>query len=159
VPDIRQEDEYAAGPLPRAVHIELGSFSQHTGQVQPHPVTVMCGHGERAMLQSLGIALIAATNSFIPWAITAVLTGSGSALVYPALLAVIVDVAFPSCPARSVGVYRLWRDLGYALGALLAGITADLLGVRQAIWIVAAITTASGVIVALRMYETRRAQP
>jgi MFS family permease len=77
-------------------------------------------------------------------------------MVYPTLLAVIGDVAHPTWRARAIGVYRLRRDLGYAIGALIAGITADLLGLRAAIWLVAAITAASGLIVAVRMYETRR---
>ena len=75
-------------------------------------------------------------------------------MVYPTLLAVIGDVAHPAWRARAVGVYRLWRDLGYAAGALIAGITADLLGLRGAVWIVAALTAISGVLVAVRMYET-----
>jgi len=62
----------------------------------------------------------------------------------------------PTWRARAVGVYRLWRDLGYAVGALLAGITADLLGLRAAIWLIAAITAASGLVVAIRMYETHQ---
>ncbi|WP_203720602.1 MFS transporter [Paractinoplanes brasiliensis] len=61
--------------------------------------------------------------------------------------------------ARAVGVYRLWRDLGYAAGALIAGITADLFGLRAAIWLVAALTATSGVIVAIRMYETHHRGP
>ena len=69
---------------------------------------------------------------------------AGTALVYPTLLAVIGDVAHPTWRARTVGVYRLWRDLGYAIGALLAGITVDLFGIRPAIWIIAAITAVSG---------------
>jgi MFS family permease len=77
-------------------------------------------------------------------------------LVYPTLLAVIGNVAHPTWRARSVGVYRLWRDLGYAVGALLAGITADLFGLRPAIWIIAALTATSGLIVAVRMYETHQ---
>jgi MFS family permease len=75
-------------------------------------------------------------------------------MVYPTLLAAIGDVAHPMWRASSVGVYRLWRDGGFAVGALLAGITADLLGVRAAIWLVAGITAASGLVVAIRMYET-----
>jgi MFS family permease len=108
------------------------------------------------LLQAAGIALVAAASSFTPWAIAAVLMGAGTALVYPTLLAVIGDVAHPAWRARSVGVYRLWRDLGYAIGALLAGITADLFGIRPAIWIIAAITAASGLFVAVRMYETHK---
>ena len=106
------------------------------------------------LLQAAGIGLVAAAHTFTPWAIAAILMGAGTALVYPTLLAVIGDVAHPAWRARAVGVYRLWRDLGYAIGALLAGITADLFGLRPAIWLIAAITAASGLIVAVRMYET-----
>jgi rhodanese-related sulfurtransferase len=77
-------------------------------------------------------------------------------MVYPTLLAAIGDVAHPSWRASSVGVYRLWRDLGYAIGALLAGITADALGLPAAMWLVAALTFVSGVVVAVRMSETLR---
>lgn len=108
------------------------------------------------LLQAIGIGLVAAANTFTPWAIAAILMGAGTALVYPTLLAVIGDVAHPAWRARSVGVYRLWRDLGYAIGALIAGIIADLFGLRPAIWLIAAITAASGVVVAVRMYETHR---
>ena len=89
----------------------------------------------------------------------AALLGIGTAMVYPTLLAAIGDVAHPSWRASSVGVYRLWRDLGYAVGALLAGLTADALGLPAAMWIVAALTSASGVLVAVRMTETRRRSP
>jgi predicted MFS family arabinose efflux permease len=75
-------------------------------------------------------------------------------MVYPTLLAAIGDVAHPSWRASSVGVYRLWRDLGYAVGALLAGITADAFGLPAAMWVVAALTFVSGLVVALRMTET-----
>jgi len=74
--------------------------------------------------------------------------------VYPTLLAAIGDVAHPSWRASAVGVYRLWRDLGYAMGALVAGITADLFGLTSAMWVVAALTFLSGAIVAMRMSET-----
>ncbi|MFI5042175.1 MAG: hypothetical protein ACHQNA_10070, partial [Acidimicrobiales bacterium] len=74
-------------------------------------------------------------------------------------LATIGDVAHPTWRARSVGVYRLWRDGGFAVGALLAGIIADLFGITAAIWAVAALTAASGVVVAVRMYETHRRTP
>jgi MFS family permease len=77
-------------------------------------------------------------------------------MVYPTLLAAIGDVAHPSWRASSVGVYRLWRDLGYAVGAVLAGLTADALGLSAAMWIVAAVTAMSGVVVAVRMTETLR---
>jgi MFS family permease len=106
------------------------------------------------LLQAAGITLVAATTGFAMWAAAAVLMGAGTAMVYPVLLAVIGDVAHPTWRARAVGVYRLWRDLGYAAGALVAGITADMFGLRAAIWLVAAITAASGLVVAVRMYET-----
>jgi MFS family permease len=111
------------------------------------------------LLQSAGIALVAAATGFGVWAVAAVLMGAGTAMVYPTLLAVIGDVAHPTWRARAVGVYRLWRDLGYAVGALVAGAAADLFGIRAAIWLVAAITAASGLVVTMRMYETRPSAP
>ena len=78
----------------------------------------------------------------------------GPAMVYPTLLAAIGDVAHPARRARSVGIYRLWRDGGFAVGALLAGVVADALGVRAAVW-PSLLTAASGAVVAIRMYETR----
>lgn len=81
----------------------------------------------------------------------------GYRLVYPTLLAAIGDVAHPSWRASSVGVYRLWRDSGFAVGALVAGTVADAVDLRAAIWVVAALTATSGLVVAVRMYETRRA--
>jgi MFS family permease len=111
------------------------------------------------LLQAAGIALVAATTGFAVWAVAAVLMGAGTAMVYPTLLAVIGDVAHPAWRGRAVGVYRLWRDLGYAIGALIAGVTADLFGVRAAIWLVAVITAASGLVVAVRMYETCHRTP
>jgi MFS family permease len=80
-------------------------------------------------------------------------------MVYPTLLAAIGDVAHPTWRASAVGVYRLWRDAGFAVGALVAGVLADLLGLATAIWAVAALTAASGLVVALRMYETHRRMP
>ena len=106
------------------------------------------------LTQAFAITLIGATSGFWIWAVGAMLLGAGTAMVYPTLLAAIGDVAHPSWRARSVGVYRLWRDGGFAVGALLAGIVADVLGLSAAIYTVAAITAASGVVVAVRMYET-----
>jgi MFS family permease len=77
-------------------------------------------------------------------------------MVYPTLLASIGDVAHPAWRARSVGVYRLWRDGGFAAGALLAGVVADVWGIRVAVWTVAVLTALSGLVVAVRMYETHR---
>ena len=85
------------------------------------------------------------------------LLGAGTAMVYPTLLAAIGDVAHPSWRASAVGVYRLWRDAGFAVGALLAGVLADLAGLRTAVWVVAALTATSGLVVAVRMYETHPA--
>ena len=69
------------------------------------------------------------------------------------------DVAHPARRGRAVGVYRLWRDGGFAVGAVLAGVVADLWGIGAAVWTVAALTAASGVLVAVRMYETRVPEP
>ena len=107
------------------------------------------------LVQAAAIGLLAATRGFGPWALAGVLLGVGTAMVYPTLLAVVGDVAHPAWRASAVGVYRLWRDLGFAVGALLAGVIADLAGMPAAIWTVAALTALSGLIVAVRMYETR----
>ena len=109
--------------------------------------------------QALAIGLIAAVHGFWPWTAGALLLGAGTAMVYPTLLAAVGDVAHPAWRASSVGVYRLWRDAGFAVGALLAGVVADLVGLTAAIWTVAALTAASGLLAALRMDETRRRRP
>ena len=106
-------------------------------------------------LQAVGIAVTALSTDFLPFGSGAVMLGLGTAMVYPTLLAAIGDVAHPSWRASAVGVYRLWRDLGYAVGALLAGITADLFGLPAAIWLVAGLTLMSGAVAAVRMNETR----
>jgi MFS family permease len=111
------------------------------------------------LVQAVAIGLVALGTTFTTWAVAAVLLGAGTAMVYPTLLAVVGDVAHPAWRARSVGVYRLWRDGGFAVGALLAGGIADAFGILAAIWTVAALTAASGVIVAIRMYETRPGRP
>ena len=105
-------------------------------------------------LQAAGIALITISGGFLEFAGGAVLLGAGTAMVYPTLLAVIGDVTHPAWRASSVGVYRLWRDLGYAVGAVLAGVVTDLLGIKAAMWLIAALTFASGLLVLLRMKET-----
>jgi MFS family permease len=106
------------------------------------------------LLQAIALGLVAAVDGFTLWAVGAVLLGAGTAMVYPTLLATIGDVAHPSWRARSVGIYRLWRDGGFAIGALLAGALADAFDVRFAIWAIAALTAASGLAVLQRMYET-----
>jgi MFS family permease len=106
------------------------------------------------LLQGGALMLVAAGNSFSQWVAAVTLLGLGTAMVYPTLLATIGDVAHPAWRARAVGVYRLWRDGGFAVGALLAGVIADLWGIPTAVWTVAALTAASGLVVAARMYET-----
>lgn len=105
-------------------------------------------------LQAGALALLPLVRGFGPWALAMVLLGVGTALVYPTFLAAISDVAHPSWRASAVGVYRLWRDLGYAVGALLAGALADVFGVPWAIAGIAALTFASGAVVLVRMGET-----
>lgn len=106
--------------------------------------------------QAIAIALFLAPVNFAIWLLAALLLGVGTAMVYPTLLAAIGDVVDPLVRASSVGVYRLWRDSGYAFGALLAGIIAQSLGQNAAIAVVAALTLTSGSIVAVRMSETHR---
>jgi MFS family permease len=110
------------------------------------------------VVQAAGIWLTVLVPAYAAWITGAVLQGLGTAMVYPTLLAVIGDVAHPSWRATAYGVYRLWRDLGYAVGALLAGLVADWLGMAAAIHVVAALTLASGVVVLLRMRETLRGE-
>ena len=105
-------------------------------------------------LQALAIALFLSHAGLALWFAAAVLLGVGTALVYPTLLAAIGDAVNPSVRASAVGVYRLWRDSGYAIGALISGIIADRLGQSSAIGTVAALTFLSGVVVAARMRET-----
>lgn len=105
-------------------------------------------------LQAVGIAVTAMTSQFGLFVLGAVLLGTGTAMVYPTLLAGIGDVAHPGWRASAVGVYRLWRDLGYAAGALIAGITADKFGLGAAMWLVALLTALSGLAAAFRMSET-----
>jgi MFS family permease len=108
------------------------------------------------LVQAAGIFLFVEGSGFAMWAVAAVLLGLGTAMVYPTLLAAVGDVAHPSWRASAVGVYRLWRDGGYAVGALLAGGLADALGVRWAVGAIGGLTLLSGVIVATVMYETHQ---
>lgn len=105
-------------------------------------------------LQSAGIAVVVSSAALPGFAVGSVLLGVGTAMVYPTLLAAIGDVAHPAWRASAVGVYRLWRDLGYAFGAIVGGVIADLIGMDASLWCVAAITFTSGVIVWKRMRET-----
>ena len=107
-------------------------------------------------IQALGLWIIAGapvTEPYAAWGGGSVLLGLGTALVYPTLLAAIGDRAHPAWRASAVGVYRLWRDLGYAVGAVLSGVIADRFGLRAAISFVGFLTFASGIICAVRMIE------
>jgi MFS family permease len=106
-------------------------------------------------LQAVALAGVAAGSGFDSWLATLIALGIGTAMVYPTLIAVVADVAAPSWRASAVGVYRLWRDLGFAAGALVAGTVADRLGLEAAIGVVAALTGASAMIAAAVIRETR----
>ncbi|MFM9035935.1 MAG: MFS transporter [Mycobacterium sp.] len=132
-----------------AAQILTGALSDRWGR--KHLITV------GMLTQAVGLALVATGEDFDAWLAAAALLGVGTAMVYPTLLAVIGDVAHPLWRARSVGAYRLWRDGGYAVGAVVGGVAADLWGLRAAVWTAAGITAASAAVVAVRMYETHPA--
>jgi MFS family permease len=106
------------------------------------------------LLQGVAFAAMVTASGFRWWVACGVALGIGTAMVYPTLLAAIGDVAHPSWRGSAVGVYRLWRDLGYAVGALLAGVLADAFGMRWSIMVIGGLTLASGALVAVRMPET-----
>jgi MFS family permease len=128
------------------VQLATGALSDRTGR-KPLIVSGM-------WIQAVGIGVVTLAPAFAGFVTGAVLLGIGTAMVYPTLLAAIADVAHPSWRASAVGVYRLWRDLGYAIGALLAGVTADAFGLPAAMWLIAALTFVSGLVSAVRMSET-----
>ena len=107
------------------------------------------------VVQALGLLLTLSTTTFNGWIAGSVLLGLGTGMVYPTLLAVVSDASAPTWRARSLGVYRFWRDIGYAVGALLAGIVADLFGIGWAIGLVATLTFFSGIVVTVFMADTR----
>jgi MFS family permease len=109
-------------------------------------------------VQAAGLFLTGATSHFEWWLVGSLLLGLGTAMVYPSLIAAVSDASHPSWRARSLSVYRFWRDLGYAIGALSAGIIADLFGMSWAIGSVAALTFLSGAIVAAVMTSKPGAQ-
>jgi MFS family permease len=109
------------------------------------------------LVQAVALGAIAIVRGFWPWAAAAAVLGAGTAMVYPTLLASIGDVAHPRWRGSAVGVYRLWRDSGYAVGALLAGVLADAFGMSSAIAAVAMLTLLSAALVAWRMPETLHA--
>jgi len=107
-------------------------------------------------IQSAGLFLTAATRQFEWWLVGSLLLGLGTAMVYPSLIAAVSDASDPTWRARSLSVYRFWRDLGYAIGALSAGIIADIFGMAWAIGTIATLTFLSGAFVALMMREKAR---
>lgn len=106
-------------------------------------------------LQAAALLLTALTREFGWWLAASVLLGIGTAMVYPSLIAAVSDASHPSWRARSLSVYRFWRDLGYAIGALAAGLIADAFGFAAAIAAIAGLTFLSGVVTAITMQETR----
>jgi MFS family permease len=107
------------------------------------------------LLQGTALVVMTLVHGFAAWMVTGAVLGVGTAMVYPTLLASVGDVAHPSWRGSAVGIYRLWRDAGYAVGAVLAGVLADALGMGAAIGSIGVLTAASGVLVAIRMPETR----
>lgn len=103
------------------------------------------------LLQGVALSFMAFTKDFYPFLILSAILGIGTALVYPTFLAGIAAYTNPSQRAESIGVFRLWRDLGYALGAILTGVIADLLGINYSIMVIAMITIISSLIIRFRM--------
>jgi len=129
--------------------IATGALSDRWGRKWP----IVAG----MWIQAVGIWIVAGGSKmatpFVAWVTGSVLLGVGTALVYPALLAAIGDRADPRWRASAVGVYRFWRDMGYAVGAVLSGVLADRFGIASAVTAIGFLTFASGVVVALRMIE------
>ena len=127
--------------------IATGALSDRTGRKG----LIVAG----MLLQAAAIAAIAASHDFVPWLVAGIALGLGTAMVYPTLLAVVADVAEPRQRGAITGIYRFWRDLGFAIGAILVGVVVDRADARTAILAVAVLTAASGLIVAVRLRETR----
>jgi MFS family permease len=131
-----------------AGQIGTGWLSDHTGR-KPLIASGM-------LVQAAALALLVAGNgAFIPSLAAAALLGAGTAMVYPTLIAAVSDVSQPRERARTIGVYRFWRDFGFVVGALLAGFGADATSPRTAIAIVSALTAASGLVVAATRWQPR----
>jgi MFS family permease len=133
-----------------AGQLATGWLSDHTGR-KP-----MIAGGMLVQAAALGL-LFAGNGAFSPSAAAAVLLGVGTAMVYPTLIAAVSDASQPRDRARLVGVYRFWRDFGFVLGALLAGVAADASSPRTAIAVVALLTAASGLVVAATSWQPRAA--
>jgi MFS family permease len=129
----------------------LQLFTGHLSDVYGRKWLIVWG----MWIQALGIVVTALSEDFWGFALGGLLLGLGTAMVYPTLLATIGDVAHPNWRASSVGIYRLWRDSGYAIGAIVAGILTDYFGINVAIWFIAGLTFFSGIITAIRQKETR----
>jgi MFS family permease len=108
------------------------------------------------LTEAAGLLIIAFGDTFAVWATGSVLFGAGTAMAYPTLIAAVGDIAHPAWRGAAVGVYRWWRDFGFAVGAVLAGVLADAYSITTAIVVIAAITGASGIDVAVRMTETHQ---
>jgi MFS family permease len=108
------------------------------------------------LVQAVGHAVIGLglAAPLVAGLVGSVLLGLGTAMVYPALLAAVGDVAHPAWRATSVGVYRFWRDLGYAVGALMAGVVAVMFGLVWAVHVAGILTALSGLLVWVQMNET-----
>lgn len=106
------------------------------------------------LTQAAGIWLTVFSNNILGWIVGSCLIGLGTALVYPTLLAAVSDVAHPRWRAESLGTYRFWRDVGYAVGAVFSGVLADLINIPFSINMIGLLTVASALLVAFRMYET-----
>ena len=105
-------------------------------------------------VQAAGLIITAATKHFAWWLAGTALLGIGTAMVYPTLLAAVSDASHPTWRARSLSIYRFWRDLGYAVGALLAGMIGDAFGLDWAIAAIGVITFLSGLVAMIFMRET-----
>lgn len=105
-------------------------------------------------LQGIAIILLPFATSFMALSILSAILGLGTALVYPTFLSTIAQATSPKQRAESIGTFRLWRDLGYAFGAVISGITADLFGVQYAIFLIGSITIVSAFIIKFRMPAT-----
>lgn len=130
--------------------LQLGSgfWSDHVGRKLP----IASGQ----ILNAIGIALALIAHSLAVWVIVALLTGLGTALVYPVLLSAVGDASHPSWRGSALGVYRMWRDGGYAIGGVLLGFGADWMGIHGIFIVLAAIVFLSGVTVTILMSETLR---
>ena len=127
--------------------IAVGAWSDRIGRKRP----IVLG----MLLQGLAIAAIAVTSGFGAWLIAAIALGLGTALVYPTLLAAVADAAEPTWRASAIGTYRLWRDLGFGVGALAVGFVADRAGMATTIALVGLLTAGAGLVVLVRMRDAR----